>query len=65
MAHSFFNRQDVFRNADPRVHAIYAWLSIEEIDNHAYKQLALLSLNLGDVDDPLGLWLQRRKSRFR
>ncbi len=33
----------------------------EKIDDPAHKQLALRCLNLGDVGDPLGLWLQRRK----
>jgi len=35
MAHSFFERQDVFADADPRIRAIYAWHGVEEIEHKA------------------------------
>lgn len=35
MAHSFFDRQDVFHDADPRIRAIYAWHGVEEIEHKA------------------------------
>lgn len=35
MAHSFFDRPDVFAEADPRIRAMYIWHGVEEIEHKA------------------------------
>jgi len=35
MAHGFFERQDVFAEADPRIRAMYLWHGVEEIEHKA------------------------------
>lgn len=35
MAHSFFERQEVFADADPRIRAMYIWHGVEEIEHKA------------------------------
>lgn len=35
MAHSFFDRPEVFANADPRIRAMYIWHGVEEIEHKA------------------------------
>lgn len=35
MAHSFFERQEIFAEADPRIRAMYLWHGVEEIEHKA------------------------------
>ncbi|GAC1628964.1 MAG: metal-dependent hydrolase [Nevskia sp.] len=35
MAHSFFDRSDIFAEADPRIRAMYIWHGVEEIEHKA------------------------------
>lgn len=35
MAHSFFERREVFAEADPRIRAMYVWHGVEEIEHKA------------------------------
>jgi predicted metal-dependent hydrolase len=35
MAHGFFERQEVFADADPRIRAMYLWHGVEEIEHKA------------------------------